>query len=583
MIAAATADWKLKAGAPASVVLSKLPYVEAGSTQSLSIAVFDAVGNYTEDSSTSMQVLFDSTGFSLENQEGAEISEGTDQVLVNVDVVGENNTLTVTVPEVSGDYRLNLAAGVGVFYDQDANSSTAPVAVTSLLWRVEAAAPRRFVFTNVNGEELDGSIQPLTTKQNHSFAIEVRDQFENRVNRIAGNPYSENGALSISGPATIKGQITEQISFAEGRAEFSIESTLAGAGSIQVDSAGGVLEAVDRSAELNYEFKVFGPQITEIDFDEVANNSNDQVRIVFDEPLSVGVSSASISFDGVEVSGTFNIAGNTVVFEFEENEALEQTGFAQLGACYTVEMAQGYLLGEQSEMMNDAVFIDVCAPDVRLVVDNATNVIAGQSYSILNEYRQGLGLNSDTDDNLHTYKVYVDEVRQSNSSINYNYRVPGPDTLEADGSVVRVEVSGTYLNVNNIEHDLRSSNFLELTAFIADQDFDGDGVVNQIEILSGELDPTNPDTDGDGNPDGVEDKVINGTSSADNLSGGVGNDTIHGNNGNDTIYGGYGTDVIYGGSGNDTVYGEIGNDNLNGDDGYDHLYGGEGNDILDGG
>ncbi|WP_445636281.1 Dystroglycan-type cadherin-like domain-containing protein [Nostoc sp. DSM 114161] len=81
----------------------------------------------------------------------------------------------------------------------------------------------------------------------------------------------------------------------------------------------------------------------------------------------------------------------------------------------------------------------------------------------------------------------------------------------------------------------------------------------------------------------------NGSNSADNLIGTIGNDIINGGNGNDTIYGGAGNDSLDGGNGNDILYGDglmdggAGNDTLNGGNGNDTLYGGGGTDYLSGG
>lgn len=68
--------------------------------------------------------------------------------------------------------------------------------------------------------------------------------------------------------------------------------------------------------------------------------------------------------------------------------------------------------------------------------------------------------------------------------------------------------------------------------------------------------------------------IIQGTESAD---------TISGNNWNDHLYGNGGNDLIRGGGGNDALDGGAGNDHLIGGDGADHLAGGYGNDFLEGG
>jgi Ca2+-binding RTX toxin-like protein len=86
--------------------------------------------------------------------------------------------------------------------------------------------------------------------------------------------------------------------------------------------------------------------------------------------------------------------------------------------------------------------------------------------------------------------------------------------------------------------------------------------------------------------------VTEGTTGADNITGGSENDYIVTNHGGDTVHsgggidfvtGGNGADVFYGEDGDDFLFGFAGNDTLNGDGGKDGLSGGDGNDLLYGG
>ncbi|WP_430230772.1 calcium-binding protein, partial [Nitrosomonas communis] len=81
----------------------------------------------------------------------------------------------------------------------------------------------------------------------------------------------------------------------------------------------------------------------------------------------------------------------------------------------------------------------------------------------------------------------------------------------------------------------------------------------------------------------VKQKVLQGTTGADNLTGFASNDTIDGLEGNDSVNGAAGNDILLGGMGNDTLSGSEGNDILEGGDGSDMLYGGSGDDTLSGG
>ncbi len=70
---------------------------------------------------------------------------------------------------------------------------------------------------------------------------------------------------------------------------------------------------------------------------------------------------------------------------------------------------------------------------------------------------------------------------------------------------------------------------------------------------------------------------------ADNVDGKGGNDCIDGGDGADVLHGGGDDDTIIGGDGADLLYGDGGVDNLYGNQNADNLYGGAGNDFLVGG
>lgn len=81
----------------------------------------------------------------------------------------------------------------------------------------------------------------------------------------------------------------------------------------------------------------------------------------------------------------------------------------------------------------------------------------------------------------------------------------------------------------------------------------------------------------------ARDNGISGGEGNDTLSGRVGDDILDGGSGNDDLYGGEGYDFLYGGLGKDNMWGQGGNDQMWGDAGSDNLYGGNGNDNLHGG
>jgi ELWxxDGT repeat protein len=67
----------------------------------------------------------------------------------------------------------------------------------------------------------------------------------------------------------------------------------------------------------------------------------------------------------------------------------------------------------------------------------------------------------------------------------------------------------------------------------------------------------------------VVNRVINGTSNADTLTGGAGDDKLNGKSGADRLIGAEGNDTLNGGKGNDYLQGGLGNDILTGGAGKD--------------
>lgn len=90
---------------------------------------------------------------------------------------------------------------------------------------------------------------------------------------------------------------------------------------------------------------------------------------------------------------------------------------------------------------------------------------------------------------------------------------------------------------------------------------------------------------GDGNDRiwGHAQAADNAADGGDTLTGGLGNDTISGQSGTDSIDGGDGNDSLMGDAGADTVLGGLGNDTVNGGAAADTLNGGAGADSLHGG
>ncbi|WP_419895833.1 calcium-binding protein [Roseomonas sp. USHLN139] len=148
---------------------------------------------------------------------------------------------------------------------------------------------------------------------------------------------------------------------------------------------------------------------------------------------------------------------------------------------------------------------------------------------------------------------------------------------ELDGDIIRDFEAG----------DLLSLSGLGRYSFIGQDGFTGAGL--EIRFDGGTL---SVDVDGDGLAEAraaidtggrllegqvagsltliiAPDRVLNGTSIANTLTGGAGQDTLSGLDGNDILNGGAGNDLLRGGNGNDTLRGGSGSDTLEGGLGYD--------------
>ncbi|ASF44602.1 hypothetical protein [Methylovulum psychrotolerans] len=104
-------------------------------------------------------------------------------------------------------------------------------------------------------------------------------------------------------------------------------------------------------------------------------------------------------------------------------------------------------------------------------------------------------------------------------------------------------------------------------------DFDGDGLVDAIIRINNfaDLGGLAQSKAGSNRLILVDNKIVNGTSADDTLSGGFGNDSLNGGDGNDTLKGLDGHDALNGGAGNDILIGGFGKDTL---------IGGVGNDVF---
>jgi len=164
-----------------------------------------------------------------------------------------------------------------------------------------------------------------------------------------------------------------------------------------------------------------------------------------------------------------------------------------------------------------------------------------------------------------------------NSDGKIDLAVANDDLEVSNGNTVSVLLR----NVTNTGFEAKVDCVVSNNQIIAMKtgDFNNDGKTDlavitdngSVAVLLNNFSPSSTLTIGD---------VINGTTGADRLTGGLSNDILNGNTGDDTLSGGNGNDTLNGGAGDDNLDGGNGNDSLDGGMGNDTLYGDTGKDTV---
>jgi VCBS repeat-containing protein len=173
-----------------------------------------------------------------------------------------------------------------------------------------------------------------------------------------------------------------------------------------------------------------------------------------------------------------------------------------------------------------------------------------------------------------------------------NYGLPAGEYVRIDADTL-MDVSGTAEASLSLQAPLTPDSFtLAVYAVEEDTRTDLDALTN-FAVTPASTDqtflPTFEVEVSGTHVDGLEDAIISGSDTADNISGnggddvifaGAGDDILSGGNGADKLHGGDGADTLHGGSENDALIGGAGDDLLIGGSGDDNLLGGAGIDIF---
>ncbi|MEJ2062636.1 MAG: IPT/TIG domain-containing protein, partial [Reinekea sp.] len=595
-IASAQMSWNITAGLPDSLIIEPITSTDAGLPLTVTAYLVDVAGNTTvADSATNIDFTFvNNAGTDREYAFAAsgamtDTANGQSETTVSVDAQSGNVEFTVTAPTrlVKDSQWLNASsntAGVTVSYAFDDTTVSSP-ALTHIPLTVEPghAVDARFVLSD--GTEADSQTYTLNSKLSHKFDLELLDTYGNLVDLADGQATSGTVTLSWTGAVLVNKQNSPaDVSIESGVARVEVTPQEDGLVELVIDAFSTPFNYAAKDTALNLNFVFVEPQVESVNNRLVINNETPVIDIWFDEPVQVNPDFVEVDGDqshiGVlqgdteDLIGLFEVAGTDLVSFTLTDDTQIQTVWRG-SECARVIFNNSTLVNiSHGTPILDAT-VELCAPNAKLLLNSDRPfILAGTEYSQQIDWST-ISINSDRSP-YESLTLYVDGQAQSSRLIHVPTTVDGV----SDGDVLEIYAEATYRDETNLLRNAEFMNTLKYRIFIAGEDFDGDGVLNEIEIATPDLDPTLTDSDGDGTPDSVANLVIDGTNASDTLEGGVGNDTLNGLSGNDLLYGGYGADTLNGGNGNDTLYGEAGNDTLEGGNGYDTMVGGEGDDIL---
>jgi len=553
-------DWKITGGVPAGVELAFIPVLSANEGFNIQATLVDAGGNPT----TSETDVF--IEFHLQNGSDSYTPDGSDTYFG----VSPNPDLTV-VKSTSMNGRTYVALNI-------ANGLTTIGAVTPK--KMETIYPSIGFASSLGNLTLryDDDNDTSTSSVFKTYGVQLAIEAAEAAGLVYSYPANSWGYNDI-GSETLQLTSKESVSgladvlLNSGVGSFTVMPDGNGEFNLHAQALTGDFALASSIGGVNVSFIGGDPSIDRLENRQVLNDDAPVIDIWFDEPVIMhpdwsaeftGSELDDIAFvRGVEwnYSGTFQIDGSDkVTYTFDPKDS--NTEYFKGDSCADFEFGSSQIVSAAS--LRSIVGQDehsICASDAMLMLDNNSKfLLADQDHSLAIDWFKW-----NLEENIQSLNVFVDNVDQASDR---NIDIPSIGSGLTDGQVLSIYVDATYLDVSTGEiKPVEFQNTLQYQIFLPTADYDGDGVSNADEINSeGILDPTNPDTDGDGNLDVQLNAPISGTPSDDI--------PLPGTPTNDIIYGGEGSDLIEGLEGHDYLYGESGTDTLVGGPGNDHLYGG---------
>ncbi|VAW50557.1 Alkaline phosphatase, partial [hydrothermal vent metagenome] len=504
-------------GDPAQLVIEQLPPVlPAAELFDVVMYVEDAGGNRVDvGNSENVIININEPRFQIAFTSDVNVNYLPTQVTADVDIQSGTASIAIAASTVTGVYQLTVSypnTVLTTLYDNDGDSETLPVPVTALDLNVVAALPTemQLQITSVLNQQYgdEGRIEVDEVVQ-----VELRliDEFGNTVESTfdtngVGTDSDYNTAISVTGNALINAaSALENITMTRGVASFTVQSNTIEVVDVSLNSIVPASSGFATDDVLNIEFLKLRPHITAASFETGLDNTNPAIIFTYSEEMQLDVAADwSVTVDDIPELVNLTLDTTSLRVELTQDVLLNQ--------CYGYNSQSLEITAVNNELDKLTQSGEVCSPHVALPVQSVSYALETRNYAIDVDFAVGITA-TDISNGIAT----VNDINQAFNWVASNVVMPDLTTLGlADGTITTVYLSGDYQS-----GAVRVANGISVQVLTLTGDFDGDGLSNEFEAATNTLDPTNPDSDGNGIFDGDEDTDGDGISNIDEFNAGT--------------------------------------------------------------
>ena len=426
-------------------------------------------------------------------------------------LVGGRATVEVQVNPVVGVYSAGVEPFVGelrVLRDHDGLVATPPIEGGEFQFDVRPASPARVALSVANRSNVEfGRPDVLEVGELATVRIDVVDAFGNRVDQIRNSQGAFVGSsfgatIEVSGEALVNSQEQATVLLGAGTATVVVRDDVAETVEVLSRDVTNVGTQFEHTARLELVFEKVLPAVASARFLLALNPDVEPLlELSFSEEL---VSSGStppwgVTLNGEVIAGLALVDGTRGTFQFQQ-----PVGVAQ---CYTVSTSASSLVSLDDARPVLDRDIEVCSADVAPRGLEGGYLVGRRAVPV--EMSLGTGVSLEALSNGFAHLEWGTE-----SPVDLAWSFPERAVQSSDFEALGV-VDGTdgvlTFTAQNGSSALSVANQLPVTLLTALGDWDVDGLDNATEFDLG-LDPSKPDSDGDGTLDSEEDSDFDGLS-----------------------------------------------------------------------